>query len=571
MMEFQEMFSKRYASLGIRSRILLLFGLCTSVLLGAAAYGVRQYAASLDVFLTDVRASQANAVDVLTVETNFKKQVQEWKDTLLRGKKPEALDKHWGAFQQRESEVRSAAERMKGAVADTEAGRLIGEFVSAHREMGDAYRRGLQAFKDQSFDPSVGDAAVAGIDRAPTQLLGKAKERFLIVADSDAKRASDTANRAGWIVLLLLAFGAVAGAALFVITVQGSISRPLVRAVANLGDLAGGNTEIEISGQDRGDELGKVARAIAALKQKMIEADRLKSEQAASERHAAEQRKSDIIKMADDFEKAVGQIVETVSSASTQLEASAGGLAKTAERAQETSASVAAASEEASTNVQSVASATEELSSSVGEIGRRARDTAQIAGEAVDQARATTEHVGGLSKAAGRIGDVVELINNIAEQTNLLALNATIEAARAGDAGRGFAVVAAEVKALAEQTSKATGEIGQQIADIQAATQQSVGAISNISGTIERLSEISSTIAAAVEQQGAATLEISRNVQQAALGTQQVSSAIVQVQQGANETGAASSHVLSAAEALTRESHRLKSEMARFLGTVRSA
>src|SRR5581483_2598844 len=159
-------------------------------------------------------------------------------------------------------------------------------------------------------------------------------------------------------------------------------------------------------------------------------------------------------------------------------------------------------SRDASSNVQSVATATEELSSSVGEIGRQVRETARIAGEAVDQARATTDHVGGLSKAASRIGDVVELINNIAEQTNLLALNATIEAARAGDAGRGFAVVAAEVKALAEQTSKATGEIGQQIADIQAATQQSVGAISNISGTIERLSEISSTIAAAVEQQG---------------------------------------------------------------------
>ena len=565
------MLSKQYASISIRGRILLLFGLCTSVLLGAAAFGFWQYAASLDVFLTDVRASQANAVEVLTVETNFKKQVQEWKDTLLRGKKPEALDKHWGAFQQRESDVRNAADRMKGAVTDAEAARLIGEFASAHKEMGDAYRRGLQTFKDHGFDPSAGDAAVAGIDRAPTALLGKAKERFLIVADKDAKRASDSANQAGWTVTWLLALGAVAGAALFVITVQGSISRPLMRAVVNLGALAGGNTKIEISGLERGDELGKVAKAIATLKQKMIEADLMKSEQAASERHAAEQRKSDMIRMADEFENAVGQIVETVSFASRELETSAGGLAKTAERAQETSASVAAASEEASTNVQSVASATEELSSSVGEIGRRARETAQIAGEAVDQARATTEHVGGLSKAAGRIGDVVELINSIAEQTNLLALNATIEAARAGTAGRGFAVVAAEVKALAEQTSKATGEIGQQIADIQAATEQSVGAISNISGTIERLSEISSTIAAAVEQQGAATLEISRNVQQAASGTQQVSSAIIQVQLGADETGSASSYVLSAAEALTKESHRLKSEMSRFLGSIRSA
>jgi methyl-accepting chemotaxis protein len=211
------------------------------------------------------------------------------------------------------------------------------------------------------------------------------------------------------------------------------------------------------------------------------------------------------------------------------------------------------------------------LSSSVNEIGRQVHETARIAREAVGQARSTTDHVGGLSKAASRIGDVVELINSIAGQTNLLALNATIEAARAGEAGRGFAVVASEVKALAEQTSKATGEIGQQIADIQAATNQSVGAINHISATIEQLSEISASIAVAVEQQGSATQEISRNVQQAASGTQQVSASVIDVQRGASETGSASSQVLSAARALTSESRRLKSEMGKFLGTVRSA
>ena len=150
-----------------------------------------------------------------------------------------------------------------------------------------------------------------------------------------------------------------------------------------------------------------------------------------------------------------------------------------------------------------------------------------MASDAVNQARTTTERVGEFSRSASRIGDVVELINTVAGQTNLLALNAAIEAARAGEAGRGFAVVASEVKALAEQTAKATGEIGQQISGIQAATQDSVTAIREISGTIERLSEISSTIAAAVEEQGAATQEISRNAQQAAMGTQQVSSNVI--------------------------------------------
>ena len=176
-----------------------------------------------------------------------------------------------------------------------------------------------------------------------------------------------------------------------------------------------------------------------------------------------------------------------------------------------------------------------------------------------------------MSKAASRIGDVVELINTIAGQTNLLALNATIEAARAGEAGRGFAVVASEVKALAEQTAKATGEIGQQITGIQAATQESVGAIKEISSTIEKLSEISSTIAAAVEEQGAATQEISRNVQQAAHGTQQVSANITDVQRGASETGSASSQVLSAAQLLSGDSSRLKTEVGKFLESVRAA
>ena len=327
-----------------------------------------------------------------------------------------------------------------------------------------------------------------------------------------------------------------------------------------------------LPGLGRKDEVGEVAGAVEKFKvvseQKAREEAEAKIKQ---DQIAAQQRKADMVKLADDFEAAVGEIIETVSSASTELEASAGTLTSTAERAQELTTMVAAASEEASTNVQSVASATEELSSSVNEISRQVQELARMANDAVDQARTTNDRVGELSKAAARIGDVVELINTIAGQTNLLALNATIEAARAGEAGRGFAVVASEVKALAEQTAKATGEIGQQIAGIQAATQESVGAIKEISGTIERLSEISSTIAAAVEEQGAATQEISRNVQQAAQGTQQVSSNIIDVQRGASETGSASSQVLSAAQSLSADSNRLKLEVGKFLETVRAA
>jgi methyl-accepting chemotaxis protein len=369
----------------------------------------------------------------------------------------------------------------------------------------------------------------------------------------------------------------VAGAAvllglLIAFLIARGIIGPLSGLTAGMKELAGGNFGVVLPGLDRKDEVGDMAQAVETFKVKAEEKARDEAEaQIKQDQIAAKQRKADMIKLADDFESAVGEIVETVSSASTEREASASTLTATAVRSQELTTMVAAASEEASTNVQSVASATEEMTSSVNEISRQVQDSARMAGEAVDQARKTNDRVGELSKAAARIGDVVELINTIAGQTNLLALNATIEAARAGEAGRGFAVVASEVKALAEQTAKATGEIGQQITGIQAATQESVNAIKEISGTIEKLSEISSTIAAAVEEQGAATQEISRNVQQAAQGTQQVSSHITDVQRGASETGSASSQVLSAAQSLSGDSNRLKLEVGKFLNTVRAA
>jgi methyl-accepting chemotaxis protein len=355
------------------------------------------------------------------------------------------------------------------------------------------------------------------------------------------------------------------------------LSRQVLHTVRELlGELAGtvdkmrdGHYEVAIPHTDRTDEIGVMARAVDGFRANFVAVT--EQENARKNAEAATERKALLEKIAGDFQAVVGGIVGAVSSASGELTSTAGTLTKTADATQQLSTTVAAASEEASTNVQSVASATEEMVASITEIGRQVQESNQIASQAVDQAAKTDDRITKLAQAAARIGDVTQLITSIAEQTNLLALNATIEAARAGEAGRGFAVVAQEVKQLASQTGKATSEISGQIAEMQAATQESVVAIKEIGGTIRRISEIATTIASAVEEQGAATQEITRNVQQAANGTTQVASNISEVSSEAAMTGSGAAQVLSSAKSLAEQSARLKTEVDKFLGTVRAA
>ena len=369
-------------------------------------------------------------------------------------------------------------------------------------------------------------------------------------------------------VLLVLAFAGIVVSFL----IGRNISRPVVAMSKAMRELAVGNFEVQLPGLDRNDEVGQMAHAIEDFKvQAIAKAERETAEREQKNRELAAARRIELHNLAESFETAVGNIIENVGSASSELENSAVILTRSSAATQQLSTVVAAASEETSTNVQSVASATEEMAGSINEIGRQVADSNRIANEAVDQAEKTDARIAELSLAASRIGDVTKLITTIAEQTNLLALNATIEAARAGDAGRGFAVVAQEVKALASRTAKATSEISTQIAGMQSATQDSVLAIKEISGTIGRVSEIAAAIAAAIEEQGTATQEIARNVQQAAIGSTQVATSIADVNRGAGDTGSASSQVLSSAQLLLSENKRLKAEVVKFLATVRAA
>jgi methyl-accepting chemotaxis protein len=384
------------------------------------------------------------------------------------------------------------------------------------------------------------------------------------VDDIDA----DFEHRLGWTVgVVVVVIGLLMAASL---AIARGITRPIVLLSSAMRRLAGGDLTVEVDSVRRADEIGEMAEAVLVFKRNAERVDQLQAEQAAVKAAADADRKKVMMTMADKFEATVVGLVQQVSSQASEIGATAQDLSNGARRTSGQATAAASAAQQATANVQTVASAAEQLSSSITEISRQVTEAARVSSQASEETARTNAMVQSLASAADKIGQVVQLINDIASQTNLLALNATIEAARAGDAGKGFAVVAGEVKTLASQTGRATDEISAQIASVQEETRRTVEAIRQIGTVIDQVREISSGIASAVEQQGAATQEIARNVQEAARGTQEVSANAVEISAAADTAVANSGRVATTSGSLARDSEAMRTEVMRFLESVRA-
>ena len=434
------------------------------------------------------------------------------------------------------------------------SGKSVGRFV------GDTYRYSMPII----YGVTSG-ADSPGCRSCHSGLMGQVKGVF----SSSLDTSKEFAYLRKIIIIMASSALAVSFAVVFIIKFLFGyiVSNPLTRMTRVMGTLAAGDVTVEVPCLQNTDETGDIARAVEVFKNNLIRQRELETQQREN-LEIQKKRTTNLEKMASEFNRDAAKIVNGLADSAGQLQSAASVMSDAATETSVRASNVSAASEQASTNVQTVASAAEELSSSINEISRQVGHSSQITRNAVQEAKRTESEVGQLAETARKIGAVVALINHIASQTNLLALNATIEAARAGEAGKGFSVVAGEVKNLANQTAKATDEIGEQISAVQGQTDRVVNAIQGILKTIQEVGDIAGNIAASVEQQSAATREIARNVEQAAAGTAEVSSNVCGVQKAADQSSHAASNLLSSSDDLAHQSKRLKDIIDQFLAGV---
>lgn len=483
------------------------------------------------------------------------------------------------SWQEAESSIAEAKKRIATnwdnytATTLTEEERGLVETLVPRKEQADAFIGRLESVieaQDRSALVGIIETDLYGIIDPVTEIITDLAELQETVSEQEYLNAESASQKAGSVMAVLALIG-LAIVTASVLTVLFSVIRPFNRMTAAMTVIAGGAYKTEVPYLQRQDEIGELAAALNIFKENGLENQRMQQEREEQKKQAEAEKRQILAEMADNFDTATREVIQSVSAAAAQLNSNARKLSGITEQTREQSLRVSSSSEQASTNVQTVAAATEELTSSIDEINSNMSHSLKLAGEAVSEAEQTNGTIHGLNEAADRIGDVVKLIQEIAEQTNLLALNATIEAARAGEAGKGFAVVASEVKALANQTGKATEEIAGQVSQIQAVTKSAVGAIGSIGERIRSINEVVAAVASAAEEQAAATQEISRNVQEAAQGTASVTEGISQVNKGSEETGHMSKDVLDASNELSRQAESLESEVTEFIKRIRAA